>query len=285
MQKRPPTDRGKGFALARTVFACLLAIAFVAGIAAGSASPARALSEIKRETMPGAADPSTPDSQTDTPIDKETLPPIGTVPIPDVNAPTSPAADEPTDPSAPDEAEPGEGGPDDEGGSDDAARPQVDPNAPIPEIIYDIAKLPEPVRRKREMIIEATKTGDLEKLRPLFDTGEDATQLSLGGIDGDPIAFLRDLSGDKEGQEILAILEEVMSAGFVHMDAGTPNDMYVWPYFFAVPLDRLTPPQRVELFKIVTAGDYEDMKTYGTYIFYRVGITPDGRWSFFVAGD
>ena len=37
--------------------------------------------------------------------------------------------------------------------------------------------------------------------------------------------------------------------------------MYVWPYFFAVPLDRLTPRQRVELFKIVTAGDYEDMKT------------------------
>ena len=76
----------------------------------------------------------------------------------------------------------------------------------------------------------------------------------------------------------------MLSAGYVHMDAGTPNDMYVWPYFFAVPLDRLTAPQRVELFKIVTAGDYEDMKTYGTYIFYRVGITPDGRWSFFVAG-
>jgi hypothetical protein len=52
-----------------------------------------------------------------------------------------------------------------------------------------------------------------------------------------------------------------------------------------VPLDRLTPPQRVELFKIVTAGDYEDMKSYGAYIFYRVGITPDGRWQFFVAGD
>ena len=47
----------------------------------------------------------------------------------------------------------------------------------------------------------------------------------------------------------------------------------------------LTAPQRVELFKIVKAGDFDDMKTYGTYIFYRVGITPDGRWSFFVAGD
>jgi hypothetical protein len=41
----------------------------------------------------------------------------------------------------------------------------------------------------------------------------------------------------------------------------------------------------VELFKIVTAGDYEDMKTYDAYVFYRVGITSQGRWAFFVAGD
>ena len=42
-----------------------------------------------------------------------------------------------------------------------------------------------------DLIVEACKTGDIEKLRPLLDTGEDGTQLSLGGIDGDPIAFLR----------------------------------------------------------------------------------------------
>ena len=35
----------------------------------------------------------------------------------------------------------------------------------------------------------------------------------------------------------------------------------------------------------MTAGDYEDMKNYGAYIFYRVGITPAGKWAFFVAGD
>jgi hypothetical protein len=279
MLKPTATGRRKGPAFAQLALACLAAVALSAGVAAFVASPARALSEIKRENMPGATEPTPPDSPSDTPIDKQTLPPVGTVPIPGTTT-APPAAEQPADPSDEDEVEPG-----DEGGSDDATRPEVDPNAPIPEIVYDVAKLPEPVRRKREMIIETCKTGDLEKLRPLFDTGEDATQLSLGGIDGDPIAFLRDLSGDKEGQEILAILEEVLSAGYVHMDAGTQNDMYVWPYFFAVPLNKLTAPQRVELFKIVTAGDYEDMKTYGTYIFYRVGITPDGRWSFFVAGD
>jgi hypothetical protein len=52
-----------------------------------------------------------------------------------------------------------------------------------------------------------------------------------------------------------------------------------------MPLSRLDARQRVELFKIITAGDYEDMKTFDAYVFYRVGITPQGRWAFFVAGD
>jgi hypothetical protein len=122
-------------------------------------------------------------------------------------------------------------------------------------------------------------------LRPLIGSGDDATQLSLADVEGDSIDFLRSLSGDTEGQEILAILEEVLTSGYVHLDAGTPQELYAWPYFFAMPLEKLTPPQRVELFKIVTAGDYEDMKSFGTYTFYRVAIAPDGHWIFFVAGE
>jgi hypothetical protein len=47
----------------------------------------------------------------------------------------------------------------------------------------------------------------------------------------------------------------------------------------------LTPTQLVELFTLLTAADYEDMKSYGAYTFFRVGIAPDGRWLFFLAGD
>jgi hypothetical protein len=156
---------------------------------------------------------------------------------------------------------------------------------PVPEVLYDLSLLPEPGRRMRDLIAEACLSGDIERLRPYISTGENATQLSFGDVAGDPIAFLRELSGDDEGHEILAILYEVLSAGYVKLGEGTPEEMYVWPYFFAVPLDALTAPQRVELFKIVTAGDYEDMKNYGAYIFYRTGISPEGRWMFFVAGD
>ena len=83
----------------------------------------------------------------------------------------------------------------------------------------------------------------------------------------------------------MAILLEVLEAGYVHLNAGKPEELYVWPYFFAIPLDKLTDQQRVELFKLVTSGDYEDMKSFGAYIFYRLGISPDGSWRFFLAGE
>jgi hypothetical protein len=162
--------------------------------------------------------------------------------------------------------------------------PVAVPDEPLPTVEYDVAKLPVPVARLRQQIIEAAATGDLEKLRPIIEGNGDPPQLSFDKI-GDPIAFLKSSSGDEGGREILAILTEVLEAGYVHVDVGTPNEMYVWPYFAYYPVDKLTPPQLVELFKLVYAGDYEDMKAYGTYIYYRAGIAPDGTWKFFIAGE
>ena len=231
-------------------------------------SPALALSEIQRGETPPPAPGASPKAD---PFPGNAVPIPGPVQAPD---------DEPDD-----ETDPELSAPESEDESDEISRPDADSDAALPEIVYDLMRLPEPVRRMHGLIMAACKSGDIERLRPLIESGEDGTQLSFGGPHSDPIAFLKELSGDDEGHEILAILQEVLSAGFVHLDAGAESELYVWPYFFAVPLDRLTPPQRVELFTIVTAGDYEDMKAFGAYIFYRAGITPEGRWAFFVAGD
>jgi hypothetical protein len=153
------------------------------------------------------------------------------------------------------------------------------------ELVRDLSELPEPVARMRELIIEAAATGDPEKLRALLGRGPSATRLSFGEIENDPIDYLRSISGDGEGLEILAILIDLLNAGFVRIDAGGPEESYIWPYFTAVPLESLTPPQRVELLRLVTAGDVEDMKTYGAYNFFRIGIAADGTWRFFLAGD
>ncbi len=158
-------------------------------------------------------------------------------------------------------------------------------NSPLPKVLRDYSKLPKPVQRMRELILKTAKKGDIEALRSLVGIGETATTLSIGGLDGDPIEYLMGNSGDSKGYEILAILVDVLEAGYVHLDAGKEEELYVWPYFFAWPLDKLAPEQRVELFRLLTAGDVEDSENSGRYIFYRVGIKPDGQWAFFVAGD
>ena len=248
----------------------------VLGLLLASATSASALSEIKPDEN---APPASSDEIQSVPLP----PPVGTPSSPEA----VPTEDDASPPAGDDEeAVPLE---DDSSPAGDESiqtdLPKPDPNAPLPEVAYDVSKLPESVRRMRELLVEAAKSGDIEKLRPLIGMGTGATQLSFGDTPSDPIAFLKGVSGDDQGHEILAILEEVLQAGYVHLDAGEPEELYVWPYFFAVPLDRLTAPQRVELFRLVTAGDYEEMKAYGAYIFYRIGIAPDGRWAFFVAGD
>jgi hypothetical protein len=204
--------------------------------------------------------------------------PATQIPLPDPLK-KAPEAEAPAQPA------PGEAEPADNENLHDPARPQVKEDGPPPVVEYDLSKLPAPVRETREKILQAAKSGDIEALRPLIGTGDDMTTLSLSGFEGDPIEYLKGLSGDGEGREVLAILVDLLDSGYVHLDAGGQNDLYVWPYFFAYPIDKLTPPQMVELFQIITAGDFEEMKTFGAYVFYRIGISPDGKWQFFVAGD
>ncbi len=239
-----------------------------------------ALSEIRREELPpiggtlapneGTIDPSAeiPVPEPIKPaIDPDMIGPMPQDPGPDISP------DQPEDNAAP------------VGDPNDPARPHLDPAEPIPAVEYDLSKLPEAVRATHDKIVEAAKSGKPENLRALIGSGHDVTELSLGENADDPMKFLLSLSGDEGGQEILAILLEIMESGYVHLDIGTPQELYVWPYFFAVPLDKLDEKQRVELFKIVTSGDVDDMKSFGSYIFYRAGISPDGKWRFFLAGE
>ncbi|MEP3278917.1 MAG: hypothetical protein ABJN26_11425 [Stappiaceae bacterium] len=154
----------------------------------------------------------------------------------------------------------------------------------LPEILYTFENLPTPVRRMREQILEAAQSGKPEKLRPVLEANEVPPTLAFDEV-ADPIDYLKTSSGDGEGLELLAILSEVLEAGFVHVDKGTAQEMYVWPYFARYPLHGLKPDQMVELYRLVTAGDYADMQNFGAYSFYRVGIGPDGTWHYFVAGD
>ena len=165
-----------------------------------------------------------------------------------------------------------------------APNPMESVDEPLPTILRSDSDIPAPVLETRRKLIEAAKSGDIEKLRALMQAQAEPPSVSFGDP-GDPIEYLKALAADGEGREILAILLEVLETGFVHAGAGTEEELYVWPYFAQYPIDALTPEQIVELFTLLTAADYEDMKSYGSYTFFRVGIAPDGRWLFFLAGD
>lgn len=170
-----------------------------------------------------------------------------------------------------------------QGAQEQAAPEQSEAPQISAQIEHDISKAPEPVRRLRQLIIDAASSGDIEKLRPLINAGPNQTRVD--GEGNDPIAALKSFSGDPDGLEVLAIILDLLSTGYAHVDAGTPDEMYVFPYFAGKALNTLTKPEKVELLRIITAGDLADMQDYGNYSFYRIGISPDGKWKFFGAGD
>jgi len=152
------------------------------------------------------------------------------------------------------------------------------------EPISDLSQLTERARKTRERILEAAKTGDIGKVATVMRSNEMMPVFSFGG-ERNPVEFWKTSYPDSEGIEVLSILIEILEMPFVHVDKGTPQEMFVWPYFYALPLAKLTPEQKVELFRLVTGTDWREMSDFGAYIFFRAGISPDGVWHFFVAGD
>jgi len=151
-----------------------------------------------------------------------------------------------------------------------------------PAIIADLSHLPPPVARARERILAAARAGNLQELAAIMRANE--TAFSWSDVQ-DPTAYWQATYPDSEGLEALSILTTILEASFVHVDGGTPQEVYLWPYFARVPLKTLSREQKVELFRIVTGGDYKDMLDLGTYAFFRAGISPDGTWQFFVTGQ
>lgn len=200
------------------------------------------------------------------------------IPAEDLSATPEEAA--PSD--APQAEDPAEGA--DAPAGEQSSEPSAQNQLPVPEVHYGHEGLPAPVARMRDQLIEAARSGDVERMRMVLEGNEMMPTLSLAEI-GDPIEFLKNSSGDGQGLEILAILLDVMEAGWVHVDAGTPQEMYIWPYFARYPFDKLTPAQKVEMYRVVTAADFAEMDSYGAWLFYRVGIGPDGTLHYFVAGE
>ncbi len=151
-----------------------------------------------------------------------------------------------------------------------------------PPVQRDVSALPAPVQDMRVSILRAASSGNLEEMRYVLERNEIMPLLSAGDKVDDPLKHWRDLSGDGEGLEIMAVLIEILTSGYV-VEQQPDTQMYVWPHFAVRGVSDLRPPERVELYRLVSPKEAGRMAEEG-YDHYRLGIGADGTWHFFYKG-
>jgi hypothetical protein len=152
------------------------------------------------------------------------------------------------------------------------------------DIASDLSHLPPAVLRTRDRILAAARTGDLQTLLTLMRANGNMPVFSHTQRQ-DPAAYWKENYPDSDGVEILSILITILETQPARIEAGTPQETFVWPYFARLPIRSLTPAQKVDLFRVVTGSDYQGMLQRGRYVFYQVGIGPDGTWRYFLASE
>ncbi|MEI2735214.1 MAG: hypothetical protein V9G24_10695 [Rhodoblastus sp.] len=133
------------------------------------------------------------------------------------------------------------------------------------EPISDASALPRAVAAIRQKILQACATRDIEALRipidwnevrPLFERGAKRTPGE------DPIERLKALSFDGKGQEILALLRNVLRQAFVVETRGKAQ-MYVWPAFALKPPADPSPEERQIMLACVRFADLGAIRRRG----------------------
>ena len=144
----------------------------------------------------------------------------------------------------------------------------------------DVSKLPHEVQRMRQAILQAAMSGDIEELRVPIDMNE-LHPIFAKERTPDPIAYLKSVSADGNGRDMLAILFNLLTTGYAIKNAGTKDEMIVWPYHAAISLSSLRPSQEVEIYRFLPPARVKEMAAAGRYSFYSVGIGRDGVWHYF----
>ena len=165
------------------------------------------------------------------------------------------------------------------------ANAQDDMAYPDYTVSDDLAALPEAVARKREELIAAALTGDIEALRPIVKAQAAPPTVSYGGPD-DAVDYLKTYSADGQGIENLAIMLELLDAPYAVFDSASDNPSYVWPYLAVVEdLSALTPKEKLDAYRILTHEQFTELVELEAWYYWRLYIGKDGEWQAFVAGD
>ena len=145
-------------------------------------------------------------------------------------------------------------------------------------------KLPANVAGMREMILAAVQSGQIEELQAAVDQNELPPEVGApAGVS--PIEHLRKLSADGAGREALAILGNILHTDPALLPIGRDaenNGVYVWPGIAEADLQKFTPAQEVELYRLMPVADAKAMIAAKTWIWWRIAIGADGTWLTFM---
>jgi hypothetical protein len=173
------------------------------------------------------------------------------------------------------------------------AQQRSSPLPKAPEVSRDVESLPQNVRRMRGLILEAVRSGDSMALRKPVEWNEVPPSFGKGaprGAKGPAMAdellkFFRERSGDGQGRETMGQLVNVLAVGHARINAGQPQEMFIWPYFAVLDPRLLTPEQEVDVYRVMGAAQLAEWREKGRFPYWRIGIGPDGTWHYFLGGE
>ena len=137
------------------------------------------------------------------------------------------------------------------------------------------ADLPAAVAETRRRIFEAAIACDYDALQAVALDGEPGFTYSYGG-ETSAADFWRGAE-ERDGRP-LAILVQILAMPHTRNEAG----FYAWPAAYS---EHPTVEAWNDLEAVYSRDEINAWREFGSYLGYRVGITPAGEWQFFVAGD
>jgi hypothetical protein len=145
-------------------------------------------------------------------------------------------------------------------------------------IPYAQAGLPVNVAELRRDIVRAASLCDFAALAEL---AADGFTSSFGGGGIELLA-----EREAEGDDLLATLVEILEMPYAEVSYEDGTTYYYWPRAFSYDSwDEVPEADKDDLRSLYSEEDFAGFADFGGYLGWRAGITADGKWRFFVAGD
>lgn len=148
-------------------------------------------------------------------------------------------------------------------------------------------QLPPNVADMIDVMLIATRSGNIEDLRLALEMSGSAVDLGIPHA-ADPITALKSASVDGQGYEALAALANLLNVAPATLPLGKDienNIIYVWPYLAERPLDKLSPAEAVDLYRLAPREKVAEMLEKKRWLWWRLAIGADGSWLLFKKMD